>query len=502
MSTLISKVGSNPLCHMTSDTRTQTELQSGVLPTTLFHSDLPYVFAREQFELTSYTTWSGTDGGRTFAFSQALIDFKQNNPDLACLITLEDSSGAKTIFTPTPVMTMGRSASTFYNCSVVGQEYSCAATNSDTQLSAISRQTINSDYSFATTFYTFDTNDTRITVFKHNRFSSYNCNGSFGGVIFYNMDEFVASPCRFSGDWYCIYLNGVGDLRSNAGIDIVKVKFVFLNIENTTTTFDRQKDYDGTSSITIRDNEFSVGNIDLINNAPIICHGKKNTTDTVTDVIGGDLVGCAIPSYTTGSPFLTGKVSSAGVPSRNNTPVIEIPTASDQSTTMEFDFVNKVFNRDGEPVFSASAAAKGLQVIGTASLEFSMGTGTVYESQNTTSTIATNTGSFSGADADTLYFASLVYIPVGSTGSGDHQSFPTCVYAVGQNIIFHVHWHVFYVTGVNNENHVAATWYAEIDSSGNVTVKRNNRSCNFRAFGSINLTDMGSFKLRLIGMNS
>ncbi len=500
MSTFIGKIGTKPTCHMTSDTKTQAELEVGPISTTLFHSDLPYVFAREQFELTSYTNWSGGDG-RTFAFSDALIDFKENNPDLACLIVLEDSSGSKTLFTPTPIMTIGRAASTFYNCSIIGQEYSCASTNSDTQLTALSRQTMNSDYSFATTFYTFDTNDTRITVFRHNDFGRYNCNGSFGGAIFFHMEEFLNVRDN-DGDWYDIYTQGVGDLRSNATLDIVKVTFVFLNIVNTTTTFNRQSDYNGTSSITIRDDEFSVGNVDLIKNAPIIGHGKKNTTDTVTDVIGGMLVGGAIPSYSIGSSFATGKVSTSGVPSRNNTPVIEIPTVSDESTTMVFDFENQVFYRDGEPIFSSTAAAQGLQVIGTAELEFQMGTGTVYESQNTTSTVATDTGSFAGAGANTIYLASIVYVPINSSGSGDHQSFPTSVFAVGQNIMFHLHWHNFYVTGVNNESHVAATWYCEIDSSGNITVKRNNRSCNFRNFSTISVSDVGTFKLRLIGMDS
>jgi hypothetical protein len=500
MSTLISKVGNYPLCHMTSDTKTQAELEVGPISSTLFHSDLPYVFAREQFELTSYTTWSGSDGGRTFSFTQELIDFKQNNPDLACLIVLEDSAGSKTLFTPTPIMTMGRAINTFYNCSVVGQEYSCAATNSDSQLSSLSRQTINSNYSFATTFYTFDTNDTRITVFKHNRFSQYNCDSSFGSVNFYNWQEFIAS-CSYA-NWICISTQGVGDLRSNAGVDIVKIKFIFLNIENSTTTFNRQSDYNGTSSITIRDNQFSVGNIDLIKNAPIISHGLKNTTDTVSPIINGSLVGGAIPTFTAGASFTTGKVTSSGGITRNNTPVIEIPSASNLSTTMEFDFVNKVFNRDGEPVFSAAAASAGLQVIGTTEVEFSMTTGTVYESQNTTSTIATDTGSFSGAGSNTLYLASLVYIPAGSTGTGDHQNLPSCLFAVGNNILFHLHWHVFYTTSVNNENHVAATWYCNIDSSGNITIKRNNRSCNFRNFSSINVGEVGSFKLRLIAMDS
>jgi hypothetical protein len=516
MSTFIGKVGSKPICHMTSDTQTQTTLEGDPISTTLFHSQLPYVFAREQFELTSYTTWGG---GRTFAFSQALIDFKDANPDLACLLILEDTNGAKTIFNPTPnLRTTVRYPYPAYGMGSIGHEYSCAFTSSDTQLSNISRQGAvgQAQFAYDFTLYTFDAADTRVTVFRHEDVGTYTntttpCgqstrspgqtywDGEYTNAwTYYTQSGFHTYINAYNSSIVCpnIYLIGgasATDLQSRKTLDIVKVRFVFLNVTNSASTFERQKDYSGTSSITIKDDEFNVGNIDLIKNAPLIGHGVKNTTDTVTPIIG-TLAGGTPAVFTKGVIQDTGKVSSTGVPTENGTPVIEFPDPSTASTTMEYDFLNQVFKRDGKPVFSSTSAAKGLQVLGTAEIQFSMNYTLPSGAEDTFATLGT--ASISGASASTLYLASCAFADDDVTYD---QFFQTCLYSVGSNRIANTLIHM------RNSNGSAAfgaapTWICDIDSSGNITVKIHKRTFGIGGFSGD--LPFGSLKLRLIAMDS
>lgn len=499
MSTFIGKVGTTPICHMTSDTQTQTTLEGDPISTTLFHSQLPYVFAREQFELTSYTSWGGDSyQGRKFAFSQALIDFKDDNPDLACLVILEDSNGKASIFHPTPSIWMWRWVTSTYHCvGLLGQEYSCAFTDSDTDLESLTKQSFDGS-SINVTFYNFDTNATHITVFKHTNLGYHSCTDSFGDLYFDGQD-FAPSGSygwknniRFNGD-------STDDLDSSVTPDITKVKFVFLNVVNTATTFDRQKDYSGTSSITIKDDEFSVGNIDLIKNAPIVSHGELDTTDSTTPVFGS-LAAAVPPYYSYTSPYEAAKIStSGGSPDVNGTPVFEIPDPSDSNTTMEYDFASKVFKRDGEPVFSAASAAKGLQFLGTAELTFNVSVSNVGENASVWTTLATDTTSITGASANTTYLASISY-----TGDGtNYQNFPTCVYGVGDNIIFKTIWVGTYVSGsVMTRRGVGTTFLCTIDSAGDITVRVHQKACNYAAVTSTGGYSLGSMKLRLIAMDS
>lgn len=504
MSTFIGKVGSTPICHMTSDTQTQTTLEGNPISTTLFHSQLPYVFAREQFELTSYSSWN-SGHGRTFAFSQDLIDFKDNNPDLACLVILEDSSGKRGLFTPTLTLYHVDNQGYKNGMSSLGNEYTCAFTSSDTQLEDMTRQP-----NIAYTLHTFDTADTRITVFRHAYVGTYaNTSTACGQSSVRALGSFWADECtdRYDylranfpslascrSDWNA-YRNPV-DLRSLAsgGVDIVKVRFVFLNITNTASTFDRQTDYSGTSSITIKDDQFNVGNIDLIKNAPIVSHGLKNTTDTVDAVIG-TLAGGMPTNYTNGIVNTLGKLSDGGSPAANNTPVLEFPDPSTASTTMEYDFSTKVFKRDGKPVFSATTAAKGLQVIGTKEIEFDFASGSFGGGTDTfVSLTQTQSGTITGAGANTLYLASMVYAGDGTTFD---QPLPSCVYGVGRNKMM-LFW---YARVVNNFNYwiAAPAWVCDIDSSGNIDVKVHRRGGDMTSAVSFTF---GAMKLRLIAMDS
>ena len=504
MSTFIGKVGTTPICHMTSDTQTQTTLEGNPISTTLFHSQLPYVFAREQFELTSYSTWGG---GRTFTFSQALIDFKDANPDLACLVILEDSSGKRGIFTPT-LNIIGNDYLGFRRgMSCLGNQYSCAFTSSDSQLYDMTRQPPSSGGALNYTLYSFDTADTRITVFKHAYIGTY-ANSTTGcgndtrpPVASFCHDEYTDYYNYTS--FYCVqdYMNTGSaspvNLRSKQTLDITKVRFVFLNITNSATTFDKQKDYSGTSSITIKDDQFSVGNIDLIKNAPIISHGLKDTSDTVNALIG-TLAGGMPSTYTNGVIAPLGKLSDGGSPLSNSTPVLEFPDPETASTTMEYDFSTQVFKRDGQPVFSATTAAKGLQVIGTKELQFDFDTGTLTGGLDTFVSITTSSsGTITGAGANTLYLASMVYSGDGTTFD---QVLPTCLYGVGRNRLITTH----FAQVITNLRYwtAAPTFVCDIDSSGNIDIKVHRRTGNFGSNTSGITTDFGAMKLRLIAMDS
>jgi hypothetical protein len=507
MSTFIGKIGAKPTCHMTSDTKTQAELEVGPINSTIFHSDLPYVFVKKRFTLDSYTTWSGS--GRTFAFSTDLINYKDANPELACLVYLEDSSGRMTMHTPVPYMNLGwfyfaGYTDTTWNCSIVGQPYSVAFTNSDAQLTALTRQTVGSQAStFATTFYTFDTNDTRVTVFNHLYMGGYTSNsGIQASSALLEFTNGTVQPPGSSTPW--VLESPAGDLESLAGNDIVKVHFAFLNVVNDQTTFDIQKDYNGTSSITLANNTFSVGSLDLLVQTPLIGHGIKNTTSpSVSALIGGDLVGGVPAIYTSGANPVTGKVTTGGAVTQNSTPVLEIPDIGSPTGSMVFDFENQVFSRDGVDIFSGASAALGLKRLGAVELDIDFESGTVTGNNDNYITLATSTGQFPNATEDSIYLVSSVYIPLGSTTSGDYQPLPTCVFSVGSNRLFHIFYNLYgYFTRLSSSRFYAGmcpTWLCDIDSTGNVTIKRHVKSYAYRNISNLS-GDFGGMKIRIIGL--
>jgi hypothetical protein len=508
MSTFIGKVGSTPICHMTSDTQTQTTLEGDPISTTLFHSQLPYVFAREQWEITSYTSWN-SGNGRTFALPSDLQTFKSNNPDLGFLLILEDSSGARTLFDPSihALMTYNSLFPVNTSVAITGAGYQAAFTDNDSQLQDLTRWGVsgNGASTFSYTLSAWDTSDTRITIFK-NPMGNLRSRGSAWQELTPNAACLVAPTDHPYGDEqsnfdYCNYygytwvLGYPIDMKSS-GLDIVKIRIVFLNIENTATTFDRQKDYSGTSSITIKDDEFNVGNIDLIQNAPILYHGKKSTSDTVTPVIG-TCVGAITQydPYAASNPVI-GKVTSSGGITANNTPVFEFPDDKTSSTTMEYDFLNQVFKRDGKPVFSASANAKAMQVLGSKEFEFDLD-GYSNTSTITESTLShTATGSWSGNTANTVYFASLAY--KGNNDTNYVKATSTTIYTVGDNYM-HT-WYKSTSSGSGTSSYAAA-WFAEIASDGTVTIKMRDTFRNYSSTSSTTIA-AGSLKLRLIAIGT
>ena len=283
MSTLLSLNGGDPLLHMTSDTKTKAQLETGILSTSIFHSDLPYIFIRDRFELTSYTNWAG---GRKFALSSALTTFRAANPDLAYLLLLEDSSGNKWIHEPM-VNVKGMwvystaSGTAAYNevvGALNGNDYQVAYTASDTELASLTQNTIRTSISL--TFRTYDASDTSVTVFRtdnsrncktHSMWAYPSCSYPYDGD--YNVSNSV-----FYQMTSCSTFGGT-NLQSTSN-NVVKVTFIFLNVTHSSTTFDRQTSF-SYSNINIDPTNFTVNSLNLASFSPLISHGPVTSGTTV-----------------------------------------------------------------------------------------------------------------------------------------------------------------------------------------------------------------------------
>jgi len=486
MSTLIGTKSGKPFMHMTSDVKTKAQLESSTYSTTLFHSDLPYVFAREQWTIDSYTDWNGSGGGRKFAIPSDLQTFKSNNPDLAYLLVLEDASGNKSVLNPlmcTVSSWYSTTSGTYTYCTgTIGAEYSAAFTDSDTQLTNLTRNTYNNS-TVSVTFRTWDTNDTTITIFR-NRAGEYYKNTS-NAIVPYAFNNYAIAPFGGSDVGYA------KNMTSNS-LDIVKVTVVFLNVTNGTTSFDVQTDYDDTAGITLKRDEFSVGGLDLIKNAHLITHGVYNSSDTVTALIG-TLAGTKTTGFSRSSK-VAGMVSSAGVVQDNNTPVIEIPDPSTGSTTMVLDFDTQTLSRGGDDIFSSAAAAKGLVYSGSKTIDISLNSGTLVPNTNTQTTLSTTqTGSFVNASASTLYLLTLVFTDT----SSNKQATMVALCSTGDTPIFsdfHYHNQSFNIFSYG------ITWIINIATNGTVTAKLDKYTSGSGGISSFSV-NWGSITARLIALN-
>lgn len=490
MSTFLGIVGGNPLLHMTTDTRTEAQMQGGPSSTSIFHSDLPYIFVREQYTLDSYTNYNGSDAGRTFAITTELQNFKNSNPNLAHLLVLEDSSGNKWVHNPM-LNTIGGSRKVFLNgpryefCACAnGAEYFTAFTTSDSQLDAITRNTFRTTIDF--TFRPWDVGDTRITVFRTPDFA-YKMTTTQYGVLFnsgISPSEALPNICNGSDifDW------GAKDLESD-NIDVTKVHFVFLNVEHSGSSFDRLPNYQA-GSITLNKDDFIVGGIDLNKNQPLVTRGKQASGTTVTPLFGQVLGGKTVKT----TEETVGKVSTSNVVSQNDTPILEIPDAWSPASEIEIDFKDKFVKRDGETTFSANSLAQGLVFIGEKKIVVPQFTDSLTSNQNTTSTVSsTQTGSFTSPDANTLYLASVVY-----AGQKLHS---VAVWSVGDNVI--ADFGLGYLERFSSFNAAFAidvTFYLEIDASGNTTVKKKSVAAEFVNISSAGFTLDESFEIELMGL--
>lgn len=498
MSTFIGKVGGKPFMHMTSDTKTEANMQGAPSSTTLFHSDLPYVFAREQWEIDTYTDWNGTGGGRKFALPAEAQTFRANNPDLAYIVILEDVNGHTTIVNPCLNVHgsfwqyVNPNVDYKYSAATVGSEYTIAFTDSDSQLTALSRNPQSGTWGTTRelTFRIWDSNDTSVTVFRHQYAGTWVLAGNYAGSYYgsYARTHFAD---QVLGSFETYMYGNAKDTVSD-GLDIVKVRVVALNVTNSPSTFSVQTGYDDTAGITISNDEFSVGGVNLLESAPIISRGVQNSGTTVTPVYGSSIGGKVVGVNT--SIKTSGKVSDTNVVQDNNTPVLEIPDPIPATPSAVFDFKNQTFTINGENVFSSAGASEGLIYSGYKTLDFSLDVSFSGSTNNTVTVSSTSSGSFSNADANTLYLLTFKYTDVNNNA----VMTPVAIVGVGDNEVF---------TDVFNANRDRSSpygrleyhfcFYINIDSSGNLTVKRQ----QYQPFAATLNVYLGDIQARLIALN-
>ena len=494
MSTFIGKVGGKPFMHMTSDVKTEAAMQGAPSSTTLFHSDLPYVFAREQWEIDTYTDWNGTGGGRKFAIPSEAQTFKAANPDLAYLLILEDSNGHTTILNPCLNVTSSwfrnynGSIVGNYNAATVGIEYSAAFTDSDTQLTALTRNAF-SGYDRSATFRLWDTNDTSITIFRFPNVGTWYQVPNTQTIACSAISNF-ATDMNLGAVSDQVY--GTAKDATSSSLDIVKVRLIVLNVTNSATTFSVQAGYDDTAGITMSNNEFSVGGINLLESAPIISRGIQNSGTTVTPIYGKP-IGNKVNEVNV-STKTAGKVNATNVVQDNSTPVLEIPEPIPATTSAIFDFANQTFSINGDTVFSSTGTAQGLVATGYKTVTFDVTTGTLASDVDNTVTVSsTSSGSFGSVSANTMYLLAFKF----SASSGENVMTPVSLIGVGDNEIFN-DWYALLNFQAGGEFQFGCNYFLSIDSSGNVTVKRRQRMNYINM--SINLS-WGSIEARLIALN-
>ena len=498
MSTILAMDNGSPVFHMTTDERTQAELKTGPASTTTFHSDLPYVFVREQFEVSSYTQWSGSDGGRKFTLPSTLQTFRANNPDLAYLMIMEDSSGNSWVHDPLVNVraswyrysSSGSILENEIGLAANGGDYQIAFTDTDSQLQDLTKNGIHGAFNWV--FRTWDANDTSVTVFKtpmikdcrdsplfvHHRFPS------IGHDI--SLLKWMTQP----------YVVGGTDLESS-GLDVVKVRFMFLNITHSATAFELQKGFQA-NDIAISPSEFKVNQVDLGLMTPLISHGNSAISSSITPIAGGKVV-CG---KGVGLSLDTGKINSSNVLLNKAAPVIEVPANVTQLTGWDIDFNTRDIKRNNVSVFNDAISGNAVGVLGSQDITFSPSL--TLTSSTTTSTVpSTHTGSLGNVDADTVYLASVV--------SGGSKLHSVALMGVGDNIIADLivgEYQSITSSGPSRwSNNIKL--YMSISSNGSVAIKAFREGGNsgssynntYYNISSVNL-NLPDFDVRLIALGN
>ena len=482
----------NALLHMTSDAKTVEQLKTQTpLATTVFHSSLPYLLVRKQFTLDSYTNYNGTGGGRTFALSTDLKNYANANSQ-AYLLVMEDSSGNKWVHSEmmnTVGMQFNYSTTGYYGAFSAagnGAEYFTAYSNSNTSLDQMSN---NSAGGASFVFRPWDpTSDTQVTVWRITQGVSW-IDWAGGSRTFNTGTQHhtgIQSAMR-PAKW------------SSSGLDVVKLHYVFLNITQNSQEFEIEPNF-ATGRITLDPDDFTVNGVDMLSNLPILAKGVQSSGASVTPLYGY-LAGGKTVSI---SEKLVGKVSTSNAVSRNNTPVIEIPNPPVTGAKMIYDLKEQKIWRsvDGnrsndELVFSSSIIADGLKVIGTKEIQISSFTyGTGGSNNSGTTTIATTqTGSFDGADGNTMYLASILYDGTSLMGAQ--------LFGVGNNALANFMYGNYLRTSTFTAySYTASQFYLQIDNQGNCSFKRKNANAYWTSnVASASATFTGGLTIRLIGLD-
>lgn len=486
MSAYLGNAGGVPLMHFHRDEKDLNDLLTGPDGGTIFHSDLPYVLIRERFTLDSYTSWAG---GRKFALSQVLLNYRSANPDAAYLLLLTDSSGRKWLHDPllnvcgTWVRYWENSVKkTHTACTALnGADYQVAYTSSDAELQNLSRNQVYSDLGL--TFRTWDSADTHVTVFK----TPYRNTQSY--LHFYR----YTGPYTFAYFSSNIYSNGTP--IQSSGNDVVEVEFVFTNMLHSALSFERQEGMDQ-SGIDITPDTFRVGSVVLDDMVPLISHGSVSAGAAVSPLFNGDIVcGKKLGVNMSGSKVDTGNNVSG------NSAVLEIPPAPGALQGWDIDFKAKSISRNGEVVFDPTVALNSLFVLGVKEIVFNPSR-TLTSSSFDIALSSTQTGAFSSLAAASVFMCSVV--------SGDDKLHSVSVFGVGDNML------ASFVLGWSDPTETTWQWsgdiyvYLRIQVDGscqvrmkykpgkNLGITKPNQWINVNSVGMT----LPSFTVRLVGLGN
>jgi hypothetical protein len=287
---------------------------------------------------------------------------------------------------------------------------------------------------------------------------------------------------------------GGTDLES-VGLDVVKVRFVFLNITHSATTFELQKDFVA-NDISISPTEFRVNDIDLALMAPLMSHGNKAVSSVITPLGTGEVV-CG---KVIGQNLTSAKITSTNALSLGAAPVLEIPAAVASLTGWDINFSTRVIKRNSVTIWDDTIASSAVLELGSKEIVFDPSMTLTDGTANSTFT-TTDTGSFSGlVNSDTIYLASVI--------SGTDKLHSVSVFGVGDNMISDM------VIGGYSSYSPAFRWandikiYLNISSTGVTSVKlwaRNGRNYPNPAYSSYyNTTSttitLPDFTIRLIAI--
>lgn len=381
--------GSNkPLFHMSDNSQTLNQIKSAPNANTIFHSDLPYVFSENVYELTTYTNWNNA---RKFTIPTAARTWRTNNPNGAFFIVCTDSNNRKFILDPEMTIlqswgsdfsrdgSLGNAQMMIVCASYSGNDPSFAFGSANSDLTAITRRLgtaiNNKNYNQRLNFtqyvdYGFDnwsSGDTFLTILRNPRASNSLHTAPYpyselATKVWYNQNTYEA------GHRYDLYVIGAvidngGNNRygkdfASSGVDITSVQIITLNIENTNTGFASDVDSIADDTIRLSRTEFTVNGKDLTEvGGSIVSKGVANG-GTVSAVTTGQLVGAKGVGNLT---FSHGKVSANGTHSGSQSPVVEIPDVFNTSNTvnMLYDFGGKVISRNGESLIQSGGFVSG-----------------------------------------------------------------------------------------------------------------------------------------------
>ena len=407
--------------HMHTSVKTQAQMEAGPSNGTVFHSELPYVLAGRQFEISSYSNWGGQyrgGAGRRFTIPAAMKSYKSANPDLAFLLILTDSSGRTWLHDPVVRIAGATSHSVRTELAAFnGADYQVAYTSNTAQISALTQNYFNGS-TFSINLRTWDTGDNYITVIRTPYRTCQTHDYVWGGLVG-SGPEYIQRLTDLTNPAPAGSAN-VGSV----GLDVVRVKAVFLNVVNTASQFTLQKGYNPTSNITLKDDVFSVGGLDLGRFTPLVSHGSVGVGGLVTKVNNSSIL---VAGKSTSLAILSPKMNTSNRVEVGPSPVLEIPLEPPASSSWVMDLKAKSITNGGRVVFNTNTAGRALMAIGSRQITFSTSV-TVFPGVSTTSIGSSQSGNLGSVNSNTLFLASIY------GEGGVLQS--TSLMGVGNNLIF------------------------------------------------------------------